>query len=62
MMTMLLLYAYCIGILSSPKIERALLRCSGLRVLTGNQQPDHSRIIEFSGSPGFTDRSTRVTP
>ena len=32
--TLLFLYAYCVGIPSS-------------RVLTGNQQPDHSRISDF---------------
>jgi len=47
MMTMLLLYAYCVGIVSSRKIERACYEDLALRVLTGNQQPDHSRVSEF---------------
>jgi transposase len=47
MMTMLLLYAYCVGIVSSRKIERACYEVLAFRVLTGNQQPDHSRISEF---------------
>jgi transposase len=47
MMTMLLLYAYCVGIVSSRKIERACYEDLAFRVLTGNQQPDHSRISEF---------------
>ena len=47
MMTMLLLYAYCVGIVSSRKIERACHEDLAFRVLTGNQQPDHSRISEF---------------
>ena len=58
MMVVLLLYAYCVGIPSSRRIERACwedaaqwLRHAGLRpgsrVLTGNQQPDHSRISDF---------------
>jgi len=47
MMTMLLLYAYCVGIVSSRKIERACYQDLAFRVLTGNQQPDHSRISEF---------------
>ena len=47
MMTLLLLYAYCIGIASSRKIERACFEDLAFRVLTGNQQPDHSRISEF---------------
>jgi transposase len=47
MMTMLLLYAYCVGIVSSRKIERACYEDLAFRVLTANQQPDHSRISEF---------------
>jgi transposase len=47
MMTMLLLYAYCVGTVSSRKIERACYEDLAFRVLTGNQQPDHSRISEF---------------
>ena len=47
MMTLLLLYAYCVGIVSSRKIERACHEDLAFRVLTGNQQPDHSRISEF---------------
>ena len=44
---MLLLYAYCVGTVSSRKIERACHEDLAFRVLTGNQQPDHSRISEF---------------
>jgi transposase len=47
MMTLLLLYAYCVGIVSSRKIERACYEDLAFRVLTGNQQPDHSCISEF---------------
>ncbi|MEB3306389.1 MAG: IS1182 family transposase [Cyanobacteriota bacterium] len=47
MMTLLLLYAYCVGIVSSRRIERACHEDLAFRVLTGNQQPDHSRISEF---------------
>ena len=47
MMMMLLLYAYCVGIVSSRKIERACYEDLAFRVLTGNQQPDHSRISDF---------------
>lgn len=47
MMTLLLLYAYCVGTVSSRKIERACHEDLAFRVLTGNQQPDHSRISEF---------------
>jgi hypothetical protein len=44
---MLLLCAYCVGIVSSRKIERACYEDLAFRVMTGNQQPDHSRISEF---------------
>jgi hypothetical protein len=44
---MLLLYAFCVGIVSSRKIERACHEEAAFRVLTGNLQPDHSRISEF---------------
>jgi transposase len=47
MMTLLLLYAYCAGIVSSRRIERACYEDLAFRVLTGNQQPDHSRVSEF---------------
>ena len=47
MMTMLLLYAYCVGTVSSRKIERACYEDLAFRVLTGNQQPDQSRISDF---------------
>jgi len=47
MMMLLLLYAYCVGTVSSRKIERACYEDLAFRVLTGNQQPDHSRISEF---------------
>jgi hypothetical protein len=58
MLTLLLLYAYCAGIVYSclpgrrPAcrrhwIERACYEDLAFRVLTGIQQPDHSRISEF---------------
>ncbi|MFZ9464270.1 MAG: transposase, partial [Vulcanococcus sp.] len=47
MMVVLLLYAYCVGISSSRRIERACWEDAAFRVLTGNQQPDHSRISDF---------------
>jgi hypothetical protein len=46
-LTILLLYAYCVGTVSSRRIERACYEDLAFRVLTGNQQPDHSRISEF---------------
>ncbi|WP_322782669.1 transposase [Synechococcus sp. CBW1107] len=46
-MVVLLLYAYCVGLPSSRKIEQACWEDAAFRVLTGNQQPDHSRISAF---------------
>ena len=46
-MVVLLLYAYCVGSPSSRKIEKACWEDAAFRVLTGNQQPDHSRISDF---------------
>jgi len=40
-------YEYRFRIVSSRKIERACYEDLAFRVLTGNQQPDHSRISEF---------------
>jgi transposase len=50
MMVVLLLYAYCVGLPSSRKIEKACWEDAAFRVLTGNQQPDHSRISAFRRS------------
>jgi len=47
MMVVLLLYTYCVGMPSSRKIERACYEVLPFRVLSGNQQPDHTRIREF---------------
>ena len=43
----LLLYAYCLGIPSSRKIESATYTDIAFRVLTANQHPDHSIIALF---------------
>lgn len=47
MMVKLLLYAYCVGVPSSRKIERATHRDVAFRVLAGDQHPDHDSIAEF---------------
>ena len=47
MMVGVLLYAYCQGIRSSRKIERALERDVGFRVVAANQQPDFRTICRF---------------
>ena len=47
MMSRLLLYAYCMGMPSSRKIEQATYHSIPFRVLTANQHPDHDTIAEF---------------
>ena len=47
MMVGLLLYAYCVGLPSSRKIEQATYYQVPFRVLTADQHPDHDTIAEF---------------
>lgn len=47
MMVGVLLYAYCQGIRSSRKIDRALERDVGFRVVATNQRPDFRTICRF---------------
>ena len=47
MMVALVLYAYCIGLPSSRKIEQATYHSIPFRVLTANQHPDHDTIAAF---------------
>lgn len=47
MMVKLLVYGYCIGKVSSRKIEKATYEDVGFRVLACNQHPDHDSIAEF---------------
>jgi transposase len=47
MMSGLLLYAYCVGLPSSRKIEKATYHQVPFRVLTADQHPDHDTIAEF---------------
>ena len=47
MMVALLVYAYCVGVPSSRKIERATYELIPFRVLTADQHPDHDTISEF---------------
>ena len=46
-MVALLLYAYCTGVRSSRKIERACQENVAFRVITGGQVPDHTTISRF---------------
>lgn len=47
MMLKVLLYAYCVGVMSSRKIDRACWEDVAFRVLSANQQPDHVSIARF---------------
>jgi len=47
MMVALLLFAYCRGVPSSRKIERATFEDMGTRVIAAGEHPDHTRISEF---------------
>jgi len=47
MMVTLLLYAYCVGVPSSRKIEQRTHEDIAFRVVAGNTHPDHSCISEF---------------
>jgi len=47
MMTSLILYAYCVGMPSSRKIETATFNQIPFRVITADQHPDHDTIADF---------------
>lgn len=47
MMTALIFYAYCVGVPSSRKIERACAEDVAFRVIAANQHPDHDSICAF---------------
>jgi transposase len=47
MMVALLIYAYCKGIPSSRKIQKATYESIPFRVLTADQHPDHDTIADF---------------
>jgi transposase len=47
MMVALLLYAYCVGVPSSRKIEQRTHEDIAFRILAGNTHPDHTCISEF---------------
>lgn len=47
MMVCLLLYAYCIGVPSSRKIEKRTYEDIAFRVLAANRHPDHDSICDF---------------
>lgn len=47
MMTKVLIYAYCIGVFSSRRIERRLVEDIAFRVLAAGNQPDFRTIADF---------------
>jgi transposase len=47
MMTTLMLYAYCIGMASSRKIEQATYTSVPFRIISADQHPDHDTIAAF---------------
>lgn len=47
MMLALLLYAYCVGVPSSRRIERKTYEDVAFRVIAGDTHPDHSCIADF---------------
>lgn len=47
MMVALLIYAYCVGVPSSRKIEKATYESIPFRVLAADQHPDHDTICAF---------------
>jgi len=47
MLVKLLVYAYCVGMPSSRRIERGTFEDVALRVLAGDQHPDHDTIAAF---------------
>lgn len=47
MMVSLLVYAYCLGVLSSRQIEKACRDDLAFRVICANQVPDHTTICRF---------------
>ena len=47
MMVSLLIYAYCVGVASSRRIETATYHSVPFRVLCADQHPDHDTIASF---------------
>lgn len=47
MMVALLLYAYAVGVTSSRQVERKCAEDVAFRVISANEQPDHSTIARF---------------
>jgi transposase len=46
-MTKILVYAYCVGVFSSPRMKKRLAEDVGFRVLAAGNQPDFRTISDF---------------
>jgi transposase len=47
MLTKVLVYAYCVGVFSSRKIQRRLIEDVPFRVLAASNEPDFRTIADF---------------
>src|SRR6202040_2472766 len=47
MLTKVLVYAYCVGVFSSRRIQRRLAEDVGFRVLAAGNEPDFRTIADF---------------
>src|SRR5665811_533336 len=66
MMTALLLYAYCVGVFSSRKVERATYEDVAFRVLAGGAHPHFTTVnafrLEGSGCAPLEHDPSRRSP
>ena len=65
MLTKVLVYAYCVGVFSSRKIQRRLIEDIAFRVLAAGNEPDFRTIADFrkrhlSALQGFFEQVLRV--
>src|SRR5260370_21143208 len=65
MLTKVLVYAYCVGIFSSRRIQRRLVEDVGFRVLAAGNEPDFRTIADFrkthlTALSGFFEQVLRV--
>jgi transposase len=65
MLTKVLVYAYCVGVFSSRKIQRRLVEDVAFRVLAAGNQPDFRTIADFrkmhlSALQGFFEQVLRL--
>src|SRR4026207_235204 len=47
MLTKVLVYAYCVGVFSSRRIQRRVVEAVGFRVLAAGNEPDFRTIADF---------------